>query len=468
MCGIIGMIGSEPITEFILHGMIQLQHRGQDASGLLLIDHQNKMHLRKKKGWVSELLKEKPLPTNTLSGLGHIRYSTSGKGQDSEIQPLTTQNLAIVHNGNLVNYSYLRSVMEQEGILFETDSDSEVILHLLAKHIKEDEPIFDALCNGVLEVFEKVLGAYSIIGIVPGFGCFAFRDPKGIRPLAIGKESSFTAIASESFALHHIGCKEIEDIEPGTLIWIDPKGSLHKKNLSCQTHCHCSFEFNYFAKTPTFLEGKEVFSIRARLGELLAQKIEKLTLPPIDMVIGVPETGNPAAMALAQYLKLPFGEGFVRHQSAGRTFIISENKNRQKTARQKLSPVRSLFQDKTVLLVDDSIVRGTVSKQTINLAFEAGAKKVLFASTFPPVMHPCIYGIDFPNKNQLIAANLSPSRIAEEIGADYVIYNDPEDLKKATGLTDLCLACVTGQYPTSTVGIETLQQLREQAYSCST
>ncbi len=471
MCGIIGILGSEPILEALFQGMFQLQHRGQDASGIFLCDPLIKSpFLHKRLGWASQLFQEIEFPPLLRWGLGHIRYSTSGQGRIEDAQPLSIKNgpvtLAIVHNGNIVNYSQLRADLEREGAEFTTRCDSETILQILSDNLKE--PSFENFCGAVKKVHERVDGSYSVIGMIHRFGMFAFRDPKGIRPLLMGtglmgKFGKLTAFASETLALSQIGCKEIHDVAPGEAAWVGSDGRLNRKILARQKHSHCAFEFNYFAKTPSVLEGKEIYSVRTELGRLLAEKIRKTDgLFPIDVVVPVPDTGNPAGIALSRHLKVPFAEGFSRNLQAGRTFITAGSGKRQAAAAQKLSPVQSVFNGKNVLLVDDSIIRGTVSKRTIALAKAAGANKILFASTFPPVAYPCVYGIDFPCRDQLIAAQKTLSEIAEEIGADAVVYIEIEDLKKAIGLSDLCLGCVTGRYPTAAKEIKTLQKLRQQ------
>lgn len=467
MCGIIGILGAQPTTELLFQGMLQLQHRGQDASGVFLYDSDFEAPiLRKRAGWAFQLFQEEPSFPKARWGLGHIRYSTSGKGNIEDAQPLAVtkedHTLAIVHNGNLVNYSLLRDELAEQQLHLQTNCDSEAILSLLSQHLCCENLSFDTLCHAVNIIYEKVIGAYSIIGLITGLGLFAFRDPQGIRPLLIGSGTHFKAIASETLSLSNIGCKAIEDVIPGELVFLDRSGTLYRRTLTEQSHHHCSFEFNYFAKTPTVIEGREIYTARSELGRLLAKKILNMNLFPIDVVIPIPDTGNPAGISLAKHLHIPFAEGFVRHHHAGRTFIIVGQEQRQAAAIQKLSPIASVFEGKTVLLVDDSIIRGTVSKRTITLARNAGAKKILFASTFPPVIHPCVYGIDFPCANQLIATNKSLLEICEEIGADHVIYNDVNALQIAIGLNDLCLACVTGCYPTSTAGMDHLQLQRQQ------
>jgi amidophosphoribosyltransferase len=466
MCGIIGIQGAEPIAEWLYQGMLQLQHRGQDASGIFLTDPSiPEPVLRKRSGWVNQLFGEDLPLQKARWGLGHIRYSTSGKGRIEDAQPLAIEQagytLALVHNGNLVNFTRLRKELEEENIAFQTTCDSEAILHILSQNLSIKEPFFDSLCLAVAKVYERVFGSYSIIGMVPGYGMFAFRDPLGMRPLMMGGDNQLFAMASETVALSAIGCKKVQEIVPGEVAWVDQSGNIHQRILTCQPHSHCAFEFNYFAKTPSVMEGREIYAIRSELGRRLAEKIRNLNLLPIDVVVPVPETGNPAGIALSRHLEVPLAEGFVQNQHAGRTFIIPNSNKRKAAAIQKLVPIRSVFEDKIVLLVDDSIIRGTVSKRTVALVRNLGAKKILFASTFPPVNYPCIYGIDFPCKEQLIASTRSLADIAQDIGADAVIYNDLESLKQAIGLDDLCSACVTGRYPTSTEGMEVLQLLRD-------
>jgi len=468
MCGIMGIVGKQPIVELLYLGMMQLQHRGQDAAGVFLYDPRDERHfLRKNLGLVPHLFDEGLPRFPALWGIGHVRYSTSGQGNIGDAQPLVIHKdsacIAIAHNGNLVNYSSLREDLENTGALFATSCDTEAIIHVLSQNLPPKGSFFDRMCLAVQNVYERVTGAFSIIGIMTTHGMFAFRDPQGIRPLLLGKGDNLLGVASETVALSSIGCKVIEDIPPGELICIDNTGKLQRSMLKKQKHAHCCFEFNYFAKTHTLMEKKEIYTVRTKLGVALAEKIRALKVGQIDVVIPVPETGVPAAIALSQHLKIPYAEGFVRQGHVGRTFIMPRQENRECAVIQKLAPIRSVFEGKSVVLVDDSIIRGTVSKRTISLARQAGAIRIIFASTFPPVRHSCIYGIDFPNQNQLIASHQSIADICTTIGADVLVYNDIQGLKAAIGLEDLCLACLDGHYPTSTAGIEKLQQLRERA-----
>ena len=473
MCGIIGVIGKKRISELIYFGMLQLQHRGQEAAGIFLYDPQKNQHIyQKKAGLVSHLIgNDSHFLPSALWGIGHARYSTSGPGLIEDAQPLVLKKendwLCIAHNGNLVNYSSMRENLEKKGAVFQTSCDSEAILHLLDQSFPTEGPFFERLCAAVKEIYKKINGSYSIVGIKTDQGIFAFRDPRGIRPLLFGKGEELFAFASETLALSNIGCHAIEDLLPGELIFIDKETNLHRKTLIHRKHAHCCFEFNYFAKPHTIIEGKEVYSVRSKLGRFLAEKIRKANLEEADAIIPIPETGNVAGIALAQHLQIPLAEGFTRLPHAGRTFIMAGQENRQGAILQKLAPIHSVFKDKTVILVDDSIVRGNVSKRTIFLARRAGAKKIIFASTFPPILYPCVYGIDFPCQNQLIASKMTIPEICQEIGADALIYNDIQSLKEAIGLNDLCTACLTGRYPTPIDELKTLQKLRDQDLALS-
>ncbi len=468
MCGIIGIIGKKRISALIHIGMMQLQHRGQEAAGIFLYDPVQEQHFyQRRAGLVSQLFAAEPhLLPGALLGIGHTRYATSGQNKMEDAQPLVLKKdqdwLVLAHNGNLVNYPSVRKQLEKQGIHFQASCDSESILHLLSQSMPDTGPFFERLCIAVKRIYDRIRGSYSIIGMMTKQGIFAFRDPGGIRPLLVGKGKDIIAFASENLALSNIDCESIDDLPPGVVMYVDIEGKLHQKALTRRTHSHCSFEYNYFAKPHSILEGKEVYSVRSKLGVFLAEKIRKSDLAQADVVVPIPETGIAAGIALAQHLGIPFAEGFCPLRHSGRTFIMAGQEHRQGAILQKLAAVRSVFEGKTVILVDDSIVRGNVSKRTVFLARKAGARKIIFASTFPPILHPCVYGIDFPCHNQLIARNRSIAEISQEIGADALVYNDIDSLKEAIGLGDLCTACLTGHYPTSTEGIKALQKLREQ------
>lgn len=468
MCGIFGIIGKRSISESIYHGIIQLQHRGQDAAGIFTYDPlSNKHTIHKDLGLVQDVFKTDTLPLPKASwGIGHVRYSTIGKVRQEDTQPLYIQSkhtIAMAHNGNVVNYVALKHELQNQGIIFETTSDLEVILQIFSNALPETEIHFHDICQAINIVYEKVIGAYSIVVLITGVGMVAFRDPKGIRPLLYGyrQEDDAYGFASETNALSVFGCNSINDIKPGEVLFIDKNLETHSHRLTQCKPAHCSFEYDYFSKPNTVIDKREVYFIRSKLGTLLGEKIRKANLH-IDVVVPVPSTARPAAISLAKSLNSKYEEGFVKQDYIGRTFIMPTQKCRQHALMRKLAPVKSVFNGKSVLLVDDSIVRGTVSKRVVTLARWAGATKVYFASTYPPIRHPCFYGVDFPNQKQLIAFDKSVEKICEEIDADDLYYNDVLALNTAIGTDHLCNACLTGQYPTEISGKEELQNLRQR------
>ena len=468
MCGVFAVFGKKAISDSIYHGIIQLQHRGQDAAGIYLYDQDaDKYHLHKNLGLVTDVLKTDsfPLP-NATWGLGHVRYSTIGKGKIEDAQPLfhvKNQKVAMAHNGNVVNYVPLRKELENRGYSFQSSCDVEVILRIFTDNLPDKELCFESICRAVKAVHNKIIGAYSLVAIIQGFGMVAFRDPQGIRPLLFGVdnlEPSF-AFASETNALNVLGYKNISDVKSGEVVFIDKRGKVQKKVVTCAGYAHCSFEFNYFSKPNTIHENREVYKTRALLGKFLAEKITEANID-LDAVIPIPTTARSSAIALARFLGVHYEEGFVKQDYIGRTFIMPTQVVRQKAVSRKLAAVKSVFKGKKVILVDDSIVRGTVSKRVVKLARESGAEKVYFASTFPPITHPCLYGIDFPHSDQLIAKTNSIDLISKEIGVDGLFYNNVDDLKTAIGKDTICTACVSGCYPTEVHGKEELQELRQR------
>jgi len=369
----------------------------------------------------------------------------------------------MAHNGNVVNYVPLKKEVENQGGSFETECDVEIILQLVAQTLSNKAIDFENICETIKKVHSNVLGSYSVVGIITGKGMIAFRDPRGIRPLLFGKrqDGQAYAFASETNALRVFGCHEISDVQPGEVIFINNNLQIDRREITSCRPAHCSFEFNYFCKPNTQIENREVYSVRSRLGELLADKIKEAKIDA-DVVVPIPTTARSAAIALSRALGINYDEGFVKQDHIGRTFIMPTQGVRKQALFRKLTVVPSVFRDKKVILVDDSIVRGTVSKRVVALARWAGAKKVYFASTFPPIRHPCLYGIDFPHQDQLIATGKTIAMINEEIQTDDLVYNDVEALKAAIGTDDLCTACLTGEYPTSTEGKEELQNLRQK------
>lgn len=469
MCGLLGIIGKDPVIEDIYQGLIHLQHRGQDAAGIFAFDPVTGMQLlHKNRGLVSQVFNAETLPIPEASwGIGHVRYSTIGTGRVEDTHPLCIEGkhtISLAHNGNIVNYLPLKEQLEDRQVVFETTCDAEAILNLFSQHIPEENITFDDICHAANEVFKNTSGAYSCIGIITEVGMFAFRDPWGFRPLLLGssKSDSSHAFASETGPLNFLGFENIEDIQPGEVVFVDADHHVHRRVLTNLPHTHCSFEFNYFAKPNAIMEQKEVYRIRSRLGMALADKCQEQNIQA-DVVVPIPDSARPSAISLAYKLKIPLEEGFVKQNHVGRTFIMPTQYARKKALSQKLITVKSVFEGRNVILVDDSIVRGTVSRRVIELAKRAGAKKIYFASTYPPIKHPCLYGIDFPREEQLVAYGKNLREIAEDIGADGLVYNDEMGLKESIGMKDLCTACLTGVYPTSMLGQEELQNLRLNA-----
>jgi amidophosphoribosyltransferase len=468
VCGIIAIIDEEPVAEWIYQSMIQLQHRGQDAAGIFTYDPQtNKHFLHKNRGLVNQVLTAKTLPLTEASwGIGHVRYQTVGIGGVEDTQPMIAgenPTIALGYNGNIVNYLPLKHRLESEGCKFSSSCDAEVILQILTKHLPKQNCRFEDISKAVKQVYKRVSGAYSVVVVITGVGMVAFRDPAGIRPLLYGTRQSSKGygFASETYALTFCNFENLDNIQPGEVFFVDKNFQVHRERLVEQPASYCSFEFNYFAKPNTVIENREVYRMRSNLGKLLAEKV-KLEDYAIDVVIPIPNTARPAALAVARHLNIPCEDGFVKQEHIGRTFIMPTQKQRESAISRKLAPVYSVFEGKNVMLVDDSIVRGTVSKKVTALARQAGAKKVYFGSTFPPIRYPCIYGIDFADKEQLIAHNRTIDEIAREIGLDGLVYNDIPEFKKVIGVSGLCKACLTGKYPTDVEGMEELKKLRQK------
>ncbi len=467
MCGIIAIIDEEPVAEWIYQSMIQLQHRGQDAAGIFTYDPKTRQHfLHKNKGLVNQVFTPTTLPLSEAPwGIGHVRYQTVGDGSIEDTQPMVIGShptIALGYNGNIVNYLPLKRQLEKEGHQFHSNCDAEVILNILSRYIDSHSCTFQQILEGVQDVYRRVFGAYSVVAIITGVGMIAFRDPAGIRPLLFGTQTDSPAVAfaSESYALTFCDFHNIDTIRPGEVIFVSKDFNQYKERLVSTPPSYCSFEFNYFAKPNTTIEHREVYKIRSELGKRLGQKVMEAGMD-IDVVVPVPNTARPAALSLAREMKTPCEDGFVKQEYIGRTFIMPSQKLREKAIGRKLAPVYSVFRNKNVILVDDSIVRGTVSKKVTALAKSAGAKKVYFASTFPPIRHPCLYGIDFATQDQLIAHNRSIEEVARKIGVDGLVYQDVDEFQQIIGVQGICLACVNGRYPTNISGAEELKKMRE-------
>ncbi len=470
MCGVVGIIGSEDAAKECFLALFTLQHRGQDAAGILSYEEGEGpgFQIWKDNGLVANVFTEEAV--NRLSGkmaLGHTRYSTVGRSDDTtDVQPLVLNfpyGIGMAHNGNLVNYhSLVERLKKEKRRMPLTKNDLEVIENVFADALidarthAEENVNFAQIEKAVRSVFKECVGGYSVVGMIAGQGMVAFRDPKGIRPLILGERTyngkKVYCLTSEMIALSFLGYEPVSDLAPGELAFIDSKGNLHRKILQQnETPTPCMFEWVYFAGAESVLEGRAVYGARLDLGKGLARMIKKAIdrgeMKP-DIVVPVPETSRIASIALAEEIGVPYREVLIKNRYIQRSFILNTAEKRTKAVDLKLNPVVGEIKGKNVLLVDDSIVRGTTSKRLVSLVKRAGAKEVYFVSTCSPIRHPCYYGIDFPNPEELIATGRNEKEIAEALGADKVIYLDQNSLKEAIGLKSLCMACLDGKYPT--------------------
>ncbi|HKB59712.1 MAG TPA: amidophosphoribosyltransferase [Gallionellaceae bacterium] len=479
MCGILGVVAHSPVNQLLYDGLQVLQHRGQDAAGIATLDG-NTFHLHKGNGLVRDVFRTRNMRTLTgSSGIAHVRYPTAGSAVDhNEAQPFYVNSpfgIVLGHNGNLTN-----TVQLQQELFIEdrrhvnTNSDSEVLLNVLAHELQERArsyvldigTIFDAVSG----VHERCRGAYAVVAMIAGYGLLAFRDPYGIRPLVIGSAETAQGmeylVASESVALDTLGFQFMRDIDPGEAVFIDFEGNMHSRQCArTQSLNPCIFEYVYLARPDSVIDGVSVYETRLHMGEYLADKIQR-EWPDhaIDVVIPIPDSSRPSALQLANRLNLPFREGFVKNRYIGRTFIMPGQAMRKKSVRQKLNAVSMEFKDKNVLLVDDSIVRGTTSREIVQMARDAGARKVYFASAAPPVRFPNVYGIDMPSRHELIATGRSDEQICHEIGADRLIYQDLDDLKAAVSQSNPAIchfdaSCFDGIYITGDITPEYLNAI---------
>ncbi len=441
MCGIIGIVGTENVNQSLYDGLTVLQHRGQDAAGIVTCD-QRRLFLRKANGLVRDVFRtHHMLGLQGSMGIGHVRYPTAGCFSSAEAQPFYVNSpfgITLAHNGNLTNAAELkRDLFRADRRHINTDSDSEVLLNVFAHELQNEgkltlDPadIFEAVAG----VHRRCHGAYAVVAMITGYGIVGFRDPNGIRPVVFGKRETSRGteyvIASESVAVDSLGFELIRDIAPGEAVFIDVNGKLHTQQCAKEHKMSpCIFEHVYFARPDSIIDGISVYKARLRMGESLANKIlRELPDHDIDVVIPIPDTSRTSALQLSYKLGVVYQEGFIKNRYIGRTFIMPGQTQRKKSVRQKLNAIELEFKGKNVLLVDDSIVRGTTSKQIIQMAREAGANKVYFASAAPPVRHPNVYGIDMSSVKELVGHNRDDKQIAKVIGADWLIYQDLEDL----------------------------------------
>ncbi len=476
MCGLIGMLRREMVVQSLLDGLSMLQHRGQDAAGIATCAGR-RFYLRKSKGLVRDVFHTRHvLQLHGNMGIGHVRYPTSGTASHAETQPLYVNfphGIVLAHNGNLTNRGQLRGELEEQSLRhMNTGSDSEVLLNLFAEELGGQDrarPGVEDLFRAVEVLHRRVCGAYAVVGMIPGVGVFAFRDPHGIRPLILGRrprEWGFEyMVASESVAVDMLGFQVLRDVLPGEAVVIDLQGGLHEHQCADQPRsAPCVFEYVYLARPDSILDGVSVYRARLRMGRALARKVRRVwPVCDLDVIIPVPETSCTAALELALGLGVKYREGFVKNRYVPRTFIMPEQKQRRESVRKKLNAITQEFAGKRVLLVDDSIVRGTTSREIVQMARDAGALEVNFASASPPVRHPNFYGINIPSHEELIAHNRDVEEISREIGADRLIYQDLEDLELAVReenprIMELDCSCFNGVYLAGVTGPEELRK----------
>ncbi|MCD6414102.1 MAG: amidophosphoribosyltransferase [Candidatus Diapherotrites archaeon] len=434
MCGIIGI--SDGDSTQVYAGLYALQHRGQDSCGILTYDKEE-FYLKKAPGLVTEAFTENSLrELKGNMGIGQVRYPTVGGDFSRDAQPFFSTSpvsIGIAHNGNIANYAKIRKKVGK----LTSWCDVEVILNILANELSAEKDIFAAVAS----VMSQVNGAYSVVSIVDKVGMVVFRDPFAIRPLVEGEG----VFASESVALDIIGKKLEGDVKPGECIVIND-GSVERRRLVKEKPRHCMFEYVYFSRPDSIVEGKSVYEVRVNMGRELAKKWDK----DADVVVPVPDTARAAAFGFSEETGIPYREGLIKNRYVGRTFIMPSQSSRENAVRIKLNPIKNVLKGKKVVLVEDSVVRGTTSKNLIDLVRSAGAKEVHFAVSCPPIRWPCFYGIDMTRKGELFAANVEDAEkeLAKKIGADSVIYQTLDGLKKAIGIPNLCTACIDGNYPT--------------------
>lgn len=472
MCGIVGLLDTGPVNQTIYDALSVLQHRGQDAAGIMTCSGK-KVFLRKDNGLVRDVFHTRHmLQLKGNMGIGHVRYPTAGSDSRSEAQPFYVNSpfgIAIAHNGNTVNARQLRSELFKQDLRhLNTRSDSEIILNIFAHELREalehrslsasPENVFEAVAG----VFKRCSGGYAIVAMIVGNGILAFRDPNGIRPLVYGVRDSDDGrghmFSSESIAFDVLGFDLVGEVKPGEAVYVEKDGTVHRKICAEKTASRpCIFEYVYLARPDSVIDGIEVYQTRLRMGDMLGEKLlRKWPDHDIDVVIPVPDTSRPAAQQLAKKLGVEYREGFIKNRYVGRTFIMPGQKERQKSVRQKLNAMPSEFEGKNVLLVDDSIVRGTTSSKIIELAREAGARRVYFASAAPPVRYPNVYGIDMPTPKEFVAYDRSIKEIGVEIGADWILFQDIEQLVEAVShgqdhIREFDTSCFTGEYLTGDV-----------------
>ncbi|AQX79307.1 amidophosphoribosyltransferase [Plantibacter sp. MCCC 1A11337] len=485
MCGIVGIVSTEPANQQVYDSLLLLQHRGQDSTGIATADGST-FHMVKAKGQVREAFRTRDMRSLLGNmGLGHVRYATKGDAaNESEAQPFYVNapyGITLIHNGNLTNTRELsKDLFHVDRRHVNSTSDTELLLNVLATELQGQisgldlDP--DQVFNAVENVHERVEGSYATIALIAGHGLLAFRDPFGIRPLILGKRQTGMVgndwvVASESLVLEAGGYEIVREIAPGEAVFITASGELYSRQCAKNPRLvPCSFEYVYLARPDSVMNGISVYEARLRLGNRLADTIAEYTpMGDIDVVMPIPDSSRPAAMQVAQKLGIEYREGFYKNRYVGRTFIMPGQAQRKKSVRQKLNAMGSEFKGKNILIVDDSIVRGTTSKEIVDMARLAGANKVTFTSAAPPVRYPHVYGINMPSRQELVAHGKKIPDIARELGADNLIYQEVADMKAAilegSGISDLEMSCFTGEYVTGTVSEEYLEWVERSQLS---
>ncbi|MFE8069753.1 amidophosphoribosyltransferase [Marinobacteraceae bacterium S3BR75-40.1] len=480
MCGIVGIVGKSYVNQSLYDALTVMQHRGQDAAGMVTFENE-RFFLRKDNGLVRDVFRTRHMRRLVGNvGIGHVRYPTAGTSSSAEAQPFYVNSpygITLAHNGNLTNANQLaEDIFRSDLRHINTNSDSEVLLNVFAHELQKMgqlKPTKDEIFTAVKAVHKRCRGAYAVIAMITGYGIVGFRDPNGIRPVCYGvretEKGKEYMIASESVALSALGFKVVRDIAPGEAVYIETDGTLYTQQCADGSELHpCIFEHVYFARPDSIIDGISVYKARLRMGETLADKL--LREKPdhdIDVVMPIPDTSRTSALQLAHNLGVKFREGFIKNRYIGRTFIMPGQKMRKKSVRQKLNPIELEFRGKNVLLVDDSIVRGTTCKEIVQMARDAGANKVYFASAAPPVRYPNVYGIDMPAASELIAHDRTVEEVQELIGADWLIYQDLEDLVECAlegnpHVARFDCSVFDGQYITGDVDAQYLQDLEDE------
>jgi amidophosphoribosyltransferase len=468
MCGIIGLINSPDIAEEIFLGLQNLQHRGQDGGGIVTLEDTT-LHVHRGGG-----LLEIAFPPENFRrllgslGIGHTRYATIGKAELSMLQPFVSNKagLGIAHNGNILNYHRLRGeVQAVDPNTLASGCDSELILQSMESSLERSGHSVAGLFASVKTLSETLVGSYSVVGVGRDLGLFAFRDPYGLRPLVMGKRQenstgkNIVAFASETAALEFLGFTELEDVAPGEVILVTLAGEILRHQYATAKPRHCMFEWVYFARVESEIEELSVYQARFNLGVELADEVRRHGISP-DIVVPVPETSRIAAIALAENLQVPFREVLIKNRYVNRTFILESQEARLAAIKRKLYPVAVELKDKKVLIVDDSIVRGNTAIKIIEMLRKSGAKEIYLASTCPPIQFPCYYGIDFPDRDELLAGKYPQAELANVLGVDALVYQTVDGLKDALKADKLCTACLTGEYPTDVTEGERFTQQR--------